>query len=119
MLAVIGCLASGVPLKAQENPLMTEFLQFLGARLPGGSHLNQHVPFILKEEANAIEQDLGNRSYSIIYDGTPELCECFGIGIQLMDNDRQVGNMPILLVLCTLEGFRSRTVGGRPTCRRG
>lgn len=50
MLAVIGCLASGVPLKAQENPLMTEFLQFLGARLPGGSHLNQHVPFILKEE---------------------------------------------------------------------
>lgn len=45
-----------------------------------------------------IVEEVGERNYSMVFDGTPYRCECFGIGIRFIDDDGQVRNMPSALV---------------------
>lgn len=45
-----------------------------------------------------IVQEVGDKSYSLVFDGTPYRCECFGIGIFFADDKEQVGNVPNFFV---------------------
>lgn len=45
-----------------------------------------------------IVQEIGDKSYSLVFDGTPYRCECFGIGIFFADDKEQVGDVPSFFV---------------------
>lgn len=88
---------AGVPLGKVD--IFRELLEENAFRLSDSSNLRELVPIIHKEELVTIQDEIGGKKVSVVFDGTTHVCEALAVVLRFVDDQWQIKQRLVRLML--------------------
>lgn len=76
-----------------------ELLEENAFRLSDSSNLRELVPIIHREELVTIQDEIGGKKVSVVFDGTTHVCEALAVILQFVDDQWRIKQRLVRLML--------------------